>query len=422
MVSEGDAMKQQNLFGDSEHQAHSERENDLRRKPQATRQYVSSIWSFPDRGSGNHLYRWYGTLPRPMVERLLSLYASDGSAQLFDPFVGSGTTMEVAADASLRATGLDSNPLACLTTEARLSGIPSEEAVLVAADQVVDDLTLGASNNSAVDDESWLALAKTDRYGYTRKWFRTDTLSAVTQLFLRVAEVDDKRVQRLLFVVAAQVIRHVASVDPRCTHHLVTKQKPFIDPLPVWRKGVAEAVATVRREPADSSKIRVAQASALEPPMRENSADFAIVHPPYLGVINYHLIHRLASDILDAVNIHKAPAALEGYDFDYQDLKRNDVSTDSTDRYQQFVRRLAVAMQNVVAPDGRCVVIIGDQRHKGHIRHPFTDFIHWFEENGFALEENFIWVLQNNGGMHILRRGHFIDHNYILVFHKEPAK
>ena len=40
------------------------------------------------------------------------------------------------------------------------------------------------------------------------------------------------------------------------------------------------------------------------------------------------------------------------------------------------------------------------------------------EGNGFGLEENFIWLLQNNGGMHVLRRGNFIDHNYIAVFRR----
>jgi hypothetical protein len=41
------------------------------------------------------------------------------------------------------------------------------------------------------------------------------------------------------------------------------------------------------------------------------------------------------------------------------------------------------------------------------------------ENHGHLLEEVFIWVLQNNAGMHIQRKGNYIDHNYILVFHRE---
>jgi hypothetical protein len=149
--------------------------------------------------------------------------------------------------------------------------------------------------------------------------------------------------------------------------------------------------------------------------------DLAIIHPPYLGVIHYHLIHRLSTDLLDIANRIWSPESIKQYDFAYSKLRGSDVSTDSSDKYNNFVKGIAAKMSELIAPNGRCVIIIGDQRHKGHLRHPFTDFILQFEAKGFLLEENFIWILQNNSGMHILRRGHFIDHNYILVFHKQDA-
>jgi hypothetical protein len=72
----------------------------------------------------------------------------------------------------------------------------------------------------------------------------------------------------------------------------------------------------------------------------------------------------------------------------------------------------------VLPAGGRAVVIMGDARHKGLLRHPFTRVVDLMESRKFDLEENFIWILQNNGGMHVLRRGHHIDHNYILVFRR----
>lgn len=386
----------------------------LRSKPQGTEQYISSIWSFPGSG-GEQLYRWYGTLPRALVERLTSLYTSQQSRML-DAFTGLGTTLDVAADAQLHARGVDSNPLACLATESRLFGVPSEAAVLATADRIIAGCIQLASTSGA--HHEWSDLLAEKHFAYTRKWFRADTLEAMLALMFRIANVEDVRTQRLLFVAAAQVVRDVASVDPRCTHHLVTKLKPFINPLPLWREKVAQAVKAVRLQPADPSLISISQASILEAPIKDASVDFTFIHPPYLGVIHYHLIHRLATDLLDIVNNVRRPVALRIYDFEHTRLKKADVSTDNTKPYREFVERLAEVMERVVAPDGRCAVIIGDQRNKGHLRHPFTDFIHSFERHGFQLEENFIWILQNNGGMHILRRGHFIDHNYILIFHK----
>lgn len=389
----------------------------LKTKSDAANQYVSSVWSFPGNG-GNQLYRWYGTLPRPLVERLASLYTKDTS-RILDAFAGLGTTLDVAADNGHKAIGLDVNPLACLATEARLYGLPPRDVVLKLVDRVILDLGDLSGKSTGAHDQKWSGILAEPKYDYPRKWFRKDTLDSVLRLFFRIAAIDDVRVQRFLFVAASQVVREVASVDPRCTHHLVTKQKPYIDPLPLWRKMVVEGFDAVRPAPAIPAKISIAQASILTSKLGNDSADFVLMHPPYLGVIHYHLIHRLATDMLDIVNRIEHPDSLKKFNFDYERLKANDISTDNTEKYQKFVGDLAEKMQQVVAADGRCVVIIGDQRHKGNLRHPFTDFIACFERAGFSFEEMFVWILQNNGGMHVLRRGHFIDHNYVLVFHKE---
>jgi hypothetical protein len=87
-------------------------------------------------------------------------------------------------------------------------------------------------------------------------------------------------------------------------------------------------------------------------------------------------------------------------------------------QYDAFLLQLATRLDTVMDEGGRAAVIMGDARHKSLLRHPFTRMIDLMESTKFALEENFIWILQNNGGMHVLRRGHHIDHNYILVFRR----
>jgi DNA modification methylase len=389
----------------------------LRDKPLATDQYISSIWSFPGSG-GEQLYRWYGTLPRPLVERIISLYAGEKNSLILDTFMGMGVTLDVAADFGMRGMGLDSNALACLAAEARLFGIPSRSEVMKTAYYVAQSLPQTSSSRESEDMHRWADFLADEGFSYTRKWFRIDTLASVLDLLSGIADVEDVRIQRYLFVAAAQIIRDVASVDPRCTHHLVTKQKPFINPIPLWLDQVSRGIEAIKTNSASPDLISVSQGSTLSKPLENESANLVLAHPPYLGVIHYHLIHRLASDLLDYISAAKTPASLQKYDFNYKRLKEADVSTDNSDRYLSFIKQFASIMNNVVTPGGRCVIIIGDQRYKGHLRHPFTDFIQWFEQAGFTLEELFIWILQNNGGMHILRRGHFIDHNYILVFHK----
>lgn len=395
----------------------NETQEQLQDKPSVADQYISSIWSFPGSG-GEQIYRWYGTLPRPLIERIMSLYTGTEVNKILDVFMGMGVTLDVAADLGLKGKGLDINALACLAAEARLFGVPSKTEVMQVAHSVAQNLLQKSGSREEDGSQRWNDFLADERFEYTRKWFRADTLISVLDMLSEIAEIKDVRIQRYLLVAAAQVVRDVASVDPRCTHHLVTKQKPFINPVPPWLEQVSRGLPAIRSNSADEKLISVSQGSALGNHWNGESANLVLAHPPYLGVIHYHLIHKLASDLLDYINIRKAPASLQKYDFGYERLREGDVSTDNSDRYLSFIEQFASAMYNIVAPDGRCVIIVGDQRYKGHLRHPFTDFIQRFEGAGFALEELFIWILQNNGGMHVLRRGHFIDHNYILVFHK----
>lgn len=376
--------------------------------------FVSSVWSFPD-SDGNALYRWYGTLPKPLVKRVLELYSP---RNVLDPFAGLGTTLEVAADLGIKAKGYDSNPLACLATEARVYGIASKDSLSSSIARISTRLggSLGgpSSSTSSSTDEFFA----NEKYRYTRKWFRKDSLSALLSLFLEIGDVEQEDVQRLLFVSGAQTVREVASVDPRCTHHLVTKSKPFIDPVPIFVQATETALKAVRNRPASSANIQISQGSILKQEAKPGKHDFVLVHPPYLGMIHYHLIHRLATDVLDFVKASLDPPSLKGYEFSYDSIKKDDVSTDNTAEYKEFIERLGPIIDNVLKDGGRCAVIIGDQRYHGHLRHPAIDFVNELERNHMTLEEMFIWVLQNNAGMHILRRGHFIDHNYIQIFHK----
>ena len=403
-------MDQTRLFPDEKNM-----DKKLKSKKQTKNNFTSSIWSFSGSDSKS-LYRWYGTLPRPLLEKILDMYCSKKS-KILEPFSGMGTTLEIALEKKLNLLGLDSNPLACMLSEIKINDLPSKSDVIKFLDELDEKIYPLFSTKTNKNIAEWDKLLSDPKYNYTKKWFREDTLNATLQLLFKISEIKQTNIQRVFFIVASNIVRNVASVDPRCTHHLVTKEKLFIDPFPIFRKKVLQILPEIT-EKRKTVNVQIKQQSIFENNFRKNSFDFVLAHPPYLGVIHYHLIHKLATDLLDITRLCKDPKSLENFNFDYDKIKQFDISTDSSEKYSKFIGEFALLMSNIVKDDGRCCVIIGDQRHKQHLRHPFSDFISHFENNGFVLEENFIWVLQNNGGMHVLRRGNFIDHNYILVFHK----
>lgn len=378
--------------------------------------YVSSIWTFDPAEdvsyAGHTIYRWYGTLPGPLVGRLLDLYADTDEAVVWDPMCGVGTSLVEARLRGVGAEGFDANPLAVLISTLKLDAYPGAVA------DVVDALhTLRHGMKTAPPEQ--VEDFPDESFAYARKWFNEPSLRRLLQVADAVARLEvPTRLSRLLLVALAAAVRDVAEVDARCTHHLVRKRKPYTDALPLLESkalGLAEAVSRIPLR-AGGAEVRVVQRSYVDDP--KNRPSLAIVHPPYLGVIHYNLIHRLSTELLRFLQGTSAPQALDGLDFDPEALRSTDISTDADARYDEFLMRLATRLEHALDEGSRAVVIMGDARHKGLLRHPFTRVIELMEGSGFDLEENFIWILQNNGGMHVLRRGHHIDHNYILVFRR----
>lgn len=367
--------------------------------------FVSSVWSFPDREPATP-YRWFGTLPRAITDRLLDLYAP--KAGILDAFAGTGTALVSASSAGRPSIGYDVNPLAVLIARARLSGCQSQEDRTKWLSSLSKWMT--SSRNRSRAHESLGRARSEGALDYTQRWFEPENLSGA---WLLLQGLIATRAPAEAWPVFAATIRDIASVDARCTHHLVRKARPPLDAFQSFAS---------RADSLDSAWFAAGSSSAT---MHHGSFEahqepvgLLLAHPPYEGVINYHAIHRLTTDLMSAANVAGRVDAAIGLNFEYEQLRNSDVSSDNRYRYAEFVDRFCEWAPTVVVPGGRISIIIGDSRHKGMLRHPFSQFLSGLESRGFALEEMFIWILQHNAGMHVLRRSNFIDHNYVMILRR----
>ena len=117
---------------------------------------------------------------------------------ILDPFMGLGTSLNKAADMGLSATGLDSNPLACLAAKAKLYGIGPVNQLKEFVNELSGHLEKNNHNNSYYLSKKLKTILTEPKYDYTRKWFREDTFFALLNLFLKIAEYKNVNGQRLL--------------------------------------------------------------------------------------------------------------------------------------------------------------------------------------------------------------------------------
>ena len=139
-------------------------------------------------------------------------------------------------------------------------------------------------------------------------------------------------------------------------------------------------------------------------PLKDNSIDLIISHPPYFGAILYYNIYQLENDLLG---------------FDHEEIKDVDISTYSLEKYMRNMKKVFDETYRVLKPKKYACVVIGDTRRNGDIIPAFSHFIDYGTEIGYRLKDIFIWVLIAKAGMNVARRGNYIDHNYILIFQKK---
>lgn len=383
-------------------------ERSKRKKPQNhSSGLISSLWEFDQaRGARSSFYRWYGTLPEELIERLFDLYMPPNGA-VVDLFLGTGSTLGVAKRRNLRAVGIDANPIACAISKLRIDPVHLEAGDFAR----LRTLILAPPHKPQLIEDF------TKRYAYSSRWFDPTNLTSVLNILANTTSLNEKTFKLVMLAIAA-VTRDFANINTRCTHHLVYQEKGALPVAEMILERLSlllvdETSSDEASSPAENQVIALKSACDTELPARE--FDLSVLHPPYLGVIHYHNIHRVAMDLLhyaDHLN------SIANSPFFYENIRNNDLSTDNEAKYHEAMRRTLAETIRITKDNGTIVLIMGDHRFKGRLRHPVTRLTLELEDQGFLLHERFIWMLNNNSGMHVKRKGHYIDHNYVCVFRR----
>ncbi len=297
------------------------------------------------------LHPYLGKFVPQLVEVFLHRYFRDGDC-VYDPFVGSGTTLVEANSHGCHAVGSDISAFNCLLTRVKTS------------EYVQADLEQGLEHClAAVDD--------TDRPTSTpgewlRAWYAPQ---ALTELLRYRNAIDDlspavSDVARIVLTRAARSARLTTHFDldfPRvpvrdpyhCFKHKrtcrpVTEAAKFLRRYTVDTQRRLASFATVRREDRDvivlHSDARTVQLG--EPPTG------VITSPPYPGLIDYHEQHRYAYELL----------GLEDRRFAEIGAAARGSSRRALDHY---VENMALVFGNCarqLAPDAPIVIVVNDSR------------------------------------------------------------
>jgi len=183
-----------------------------------------------DRKDSAHSIFQYPAMMVPLVQRRLLgavLEARPGIKSVYDPFLGSGTSLVSGMHYGLNVYGNDINPLAVLISRVRTART-FEFTVGVIADQV--------AAQAMADRKTTIETFMPNR----EKWFEADVALELSKLRRTIRKCDDLWVRRFLWVTLAETVR-LTSNDRTSTYKLharpaieIAKRAP--SPISVFRE------------------------------------------------------------------------------------------------------------------------------------------------------------------------------------------
>ncbi len=251
----------------------------------------------------HRLHPYLGKFIPQLVEVFLRKYRP---TLVYDPFVGSGTTLVEANTLGVDSIGTDISVFNVLLSKVKTADydIPLLEKEVFDILKRIGTYKSKFSDGDEVNEELYLTNNE-----YIQKWFTPNTQKELLY-YLRL--IEDYTYQDLLKVILSRSAR-----SARLTTHydLDFPKKPQIEPYRCYKhrricKPVDEAYKFLLRYSLDTlvrvkefskiktkAKVIVNHADALEVKLPVG-IDMVFTSPPYIGLIDYHDQHRYAYELL----------------------------------------------------------------------------------------------------------------------------
>jgi len=255
------------------------------------READEDFWSLKDRDRRDsaHCLFQYPAMMVPLVQRrlLASVLEAKSSIQnLYDPFVGSGTSLVSGMHYGLDVYGNDINPLAVLISRTRTSRV---------ADFPIRAILLQVAHEAALDRGQQVDCEMEN----LSKWFKPEVSIELSRLRRAIRRQSDLWVRRFLWVTLAETVR-LTSNDRTSTYKLHARPmeevaKRRLSPIAIFREVgqiSAESFGDFRRELQQrdriksgryrgKSDVRIGDTRELEGAWAEGTFDLIMTSPPY---------------------------------------------------------------------------------------------------------------------------------------------
>ena len=398
-------------------------------------------------GSRANWFRYYADFSVGFVEDIISHLDLPPRAILLDPWLGAGTTAEVATAQGLQLRGYDVNPAMLLVARARTLPTSAANQIPILTELITrsykKNITNGTKSSSTVIDpfEQWLQPASAAAFRVLERSVEAVMLknrSSVVPLWRRAGQASP--MVSFFYVALFGTLRHFIS-EFQSSNPTWVKVSNGGDRIQLsadrilnrFRREVESMLESMKAEtevmPAVGLRTCIiSQASSLQLPVTSGSIDAAISSPPYctridyvkatlpeLAVIGYpngNVTRRLREMMIGTPTINKAQ------DYDGANwgptcsrflsaVERHSSKASSTyylKYYRQYFASVSTSLaeiNRVLKKSGKCVLVVQDSYYKEIQNDLPRVFVEMATQLGWTLkEEKSFRVNQTLAGVH----------------------
>jgi len=324
-------------------------------------------WEFEDALTNyltHNIHRYSGKFIPPIAKGVIEIATKPGDVVL-DPYCGSGTTLLEAGLAGRPAIGLDLNPLACLIarvkitpikptrlndfqkqvekTFAEIAGYNKGPTLLQYEEQTLDE--------EVQRDSKW-------RDEWYQKWFGSDNLKELILIFNRIQTFQTEDLKNIAMLAFSDILRKCSYANSTYPNVMFDKRKTQTSqPLKSFLTRIREIIGNIQEleNVQQFTPPIVVRCDAQQMPIRDNSVDCVITHPPYIGSIPYAEYGVLSLTWL-GFNPKELDQKLTG-----GKRQRPDV----VDRFQTGYEGMLQEAWRVMKPGKICFIMVGNPTVKG---------------------------------------------------------
>lgn len=158
--------------------------------------YADDYWDFAEYRENNPVLQYPAKMVAPMQRQLLTdiLEFDPNINNILDPFMGSGTVLEISKELGIDAIGFDINPLAALLTGVRLEGVNADSIEASISEMFARfNLLLGNAPNHTFNN--------------IEKWFRSDVIESLSLIRIAIMEEKDIKNRRFFWCCFAETVK-----------------------------------------------------------------------------------------------------------------------------------------------------------------------------------------------------------------------